>query len=72
MAKTRSSLILSGSEAALPPRQSAARRQAPVGQAPQGFWQRGCLEVIEDHDVNTYRAVYTVRFSGAVYWRTDE
>jgi phage-related protein len=25
------------------------------------------LEVIEDFDGNTYRAVYTVRFAGAVY-----
>jgi phage-related protein len=27
----------------------------------------GVLEVVEDHDGNTYRAVYTVRFKGAVY-----
>ena len=25
------------------------------------------LEVVEDHDGNTYRAVYTVKFRGAVY-----
>jgi phage-related protein len=25
------------------------------------------LEVVEDHDGNTYRAVYTVKFQGAVY-----
>lgn len=25
------------------------------------------LEVIEDHDGNTYRAVYTVKFAGVVY-----
>jgi phage-related protein len=25
------------------------------------------LEVVEDHDGSTYRAVYTVKFSGAVY-----
>lgn len=27
----------------------------------------GVLEVVEDHDGNTYRAVYTVRFHWAVY-----
>ena len=27
----------------------------------------GVLEVVEDHDGNTYRAVYTVRFRWAVY-----
>jgi phage-related protein len=27
----------------------------------------GVLEVVEDHDGNTYRAVYTVRFRCAVY-----
>jgi phage-related protein len=25
------------------------------------------LEVLEDHDGDTYRAVYTVKFAGAVY-----
>jgi len=28
---------------------------------------RGVLEVVDDHRGNTYRAVYTVRFEGAVY-----
>jgi phage-related protein len=27
----------------------------------------GVLEVVEDHDGNTYRAIYTVRFRWAVY-----
>jgi len=27
----------------------------------------GVLEIVEDHDGDTYRAVYTVRFAGAVY-----
>jgi phage-related protein len=27
----------------------------------------GVLEIVEDHDGNTYRAIYTVRFKGAVY-----
>jgi len=25
------------------------------------------LEIIEDHDGDTYRAVYTVRFAGVIY-----
>jgi len=25
------------------------------------------LEVVDDHDGNTYRAIYTVRFAGVVY-----
>ena len=32
-----------------------------------GFGGTGVLEVVEDLAGNTYRAVYTVRFSGAVY-----
>jgi phage-related protein len=32
-----------------------------------GFGGRGVLELVEDFDGNTYRAVYTVRFAGAVY-----
>jgi phage-related protein len=27
----------------------------------------GVLEIVKDHDGDTYRAVYTVRFSNAVY-----
>lgn len=33
----------------------------------KGFRGAGVLEVIEDHVGDTYRAVYTVRFSGRVY-----
>jgi phage-related protein len=33
----------------------------------KGFGGRGVLEVIDDHDGDTYRAVYTVRFSTAIY-----
>ena len=33
----------------------------------KGFGGRGILELVENHDGNTYRAVYTVRFSGLVY-----
>jgi phage-related protein len=33
----------------------------------KGFGDAGVLEVIEDHEGDTYRAVYTVRFAEAVY-----
>ena len=33
----------------------------------KGFGSAGVLEVVEDDDGNTYRAVYTVRFSNSVY-----
>ncbi len=32
-----------------------------------GFGGAGVLEVVEDHDGDTYRAVYTVRLTGRVY-----
>lgn len=41
--------------------------KAPSVKPLQGFGGAGVLEVVEDHDGNTYRAVYTVRFSRAVY-----
>lgn len=33
----------------------------------KGFSGAGVLEIVEDHDGDTYRAVYTVRFAEAVY-----
>ncbi len=33
----------------------------------KGFGGASVLEVVEDHDKKTYRAVYTVKFRGAVY-----
>lgn len=33
----------------------------------KGFGGAGVLEIVEDYDRNTYRAVYTVRFKDAVY-----
>jgi phage-related protein len=33
----------------------------------KGFGGAGVLEVVEDDDGNTYRAVYTVKFAGFVY-----
>jgi phage-related protein len=37
--------------------------QQPV----KGFGGAGVLEVVDDFDGDTYRAVYTVRFAGVVY-----
>ncbi len=33
----------------------------------KGFGSAGVLEVVEDWDRGTYRAIYTVRFEGAVF-----
>jgi phage-related protein len=33
----------------------------------KGFRGAGVLEIVEDHEGSTYRAVYTVRFAKAVY-----
>lgn len=33
----------------------------------KGFGGAGVLEIVDDHDGDTYRAVYTVKFAGAVY-----
>lgn len=42
-------------------------RKAPWARPLRGFGGAGVLEVVDDHDGDTYRAVYTVRFAGAVY-----
>ncbi len=39
----------------------------PAAKALRGFSGRGVLEVVDDFDGDTYRAVYTVRFTGVVY-----
>ena len=42
--------------------------QEPVSaKALRGFGGRGVLEVVEDFDRDTYRAVNTVRFAGSIY-----
>ncbi len=33
----------------------------------RGYKGAGVLEIVEDHDSDTYRAVYTVRFAGVIY-----
>jgi phage-related protein len=39
----------------------------PDAKPMKGFKGASVLEIVEDHDGDTYRAVYTVRFSDAVY-----
>ena len=41
--------------------------EAESVKALKGFGGRNVLEVVEDFDGSTYRAVYTVRFAGVVY-----
>jgi phage-related protein len=38
-----------------------------AAKALKGFGGRAVLELVEDFDGDTYRAVYTVRFAGVVY-----
>lgn len=46
----------------------AQRGEEPVSaKALQGFGGRGVLEIVEDLDGDTYRAVYTVRLAGTLY-----
>ena len=48
--------------------ESVARRTTSPGEASQGDRARaGVLEVVERHDGDTYRVVYTVRFKDAGY-----
>ena len=42
-------------------------RTAPYAKPLKGFGGAGVLEVVDDFDGDTYRAVYTVRFAGVVY-----
>jgi phage-related protein len=39
----------------------------PAARPLKGFGSAGVLEVVEDYQSDTYRAVYTVRFQRAVY-----
>ncbi len=42
-------------------------RKAAWAKPLKGFGGAGVLEVVDDHDGDTYRAVYTVRLAGMVY-----
>jgi phage-related protein len=39
----------------------------PAAKALKGFGGRSVLEIVDDFDGDTYRAVYTVKFVGVVY-----
>lgn len=39
----------------------------PSAKPLKGFKGAGVLEIVDDHDGDAYRTIYTVRFSGAVY-----
>lgn len=42
-------------------------RKAPYAKPLKGFGDAAVLEVVDDYDGDTYRAVYTVRFATCVY-----
>jgi phage-related protein len=42
-------------------------RKASYAKPLRGFGGAGVLEVVDDFDGDTYRAVYTIRFAGLVY-----
>lgn len=41
--------------------------KAPHARPLRGFGGAGVLEIVDDFDGDTYRALYTVRFAGVVY-----
>ncbi len=41
--------------------------KAPSAKPLRGFGGAGVLEIVEDHQGDTYRAVYTVKFSDLIY-----
>lgn len=46
----------------------AQRGGRPLHSKPlKGFGGASVVEILEDHDGDTYRAVYTVKFAGVVY-----
>ena len=47
--------------------QAQVGQKAPSAKPLRGFGGAGVLEVVEDHQGDTYRAVYTVNFSNFVY-----
>lgn len=42
-------------------------RRAPYAKPLKGFGDAGVLEIVDDFDGDTFRAIYTVRFAEAVY-----
>jgi phage-related protein len=48
-------------------RQAQDGGKHPDAKPLKGFGGASVMEIVEDHDGDTYRAVYTVRFADAVY-----
>lgn len=42
-------------------------RKHPDAKPLKGFGGAGVLEIVDDHDGETYRAVYSIQFAGVVY-----
>jgi phage-related protein len=47
--------------------QAQIRGKAPSAKPLAGFGGAGVLEIVEDYKTDTYRAVYTLKFSESVY-----
>lgn len=47
--------------------QAQIGKMHPAAKSLKGFGSAGVVEVVEDWRGNAYRAVYSVRFAGAVY-----
>ncbi len=47
--------------------QAQVGRKAPSAKPLAGFGSAGVLEIVENHQTDTYRAVYTVKFSELLY-----
>lgn len=47
--------------------QAQVGRKASSAKALAGFGGAGVLEIVKDHQTDTYRAVYTVKFAEVVY-----
>lgn len=47
--------------------QAQLGRKHPNAKVLKGFGGAGVLEVVSDHDGDTFRTIYTVKFAGAVY-----
>src|SRR3954464_5262204 len=41
--------------------------KSPAAKPLKGFGGAGVLEIVDDHDGDTYRAVYTLRFANRIY-----
>lgn len=47
--------------------QAQIGQKAPSAKPLSGFGSAGILEIVEDHQTDTYRAVYTVKFPKLIY-----